>query len=228
MESGGAIVVAPCTDASAEDEFDARLRRELARELHDGVAQSLTTMLIEFEVFRREQRGRASVQTAIDAFQQSTRQVLANLRDLLYDLRNQSVEDVSLVEDLTAILEEVSGRPGTTATLRVSPGWPRRLAGPAALHLRRIVQEALQNARIHGRASHVEVALDVLGDGELELAVSDNGVGAQPELLTQGGFGILGMKERAILIQGRLIIETRPRLGTTIRLRVPAAEVMAG
>lgn len=230
MESMGTVLVeldsATADGQVAEESAGASLKRELARELHDSVAQTLTSMLIELEVFRRDQQGRASVQTAIDVFQQSTRQVLMNLREVLYDLRDERPDEDHFAEEIRACLDDAVSQHRLKTNLEISGSWPRRLTGTAALQLRRIIQEALQNARIHGRASRVRVALTTV-EGQAEVRVSDNGVGAAPDQLAQGGLGIMGMKERAILLGGRLTIETLPRIGTTVRLLVPIADIAA-
>lgn len=230
MESMGTVLVeldrATADGQTTEESAGASLKRELARELHDSVAQTLTSMLIELEVFRRDQQGRASVQTAIDVFQQSTRQVLMNLREVLYDLRDQRPDDDHFAEEIRACLEDAGSQHRVRTSLDISGSWPRRLTGTAALQLRRIIQESVQNARLHGRASRVSVALKTV-EGHAEVSVSDNGIGAVPDQLTGGGLGIMGMKERAILLGGRLTIETLPRAGTTVRLLVPIAAIAA-
>src|SRR2546430_9387851 len=66
------------------------IRRALARELHDQVAQTLTTMLIELENFKVEQTGRQGALHQLDELQESTRDVLSNLRRVLYDLRGET------------------------------------------------------------------------------------------------------------------------------------------
>src|SRR5712691_7557997 len=72
---------------------EAEIKRLIARELHDGVAQSLTTMLIEMENFKERQAGHQSVQEEVVFFQHSTREVLNDIRHLLYDLRGESSVD---------------------------------------------------------------------------------------------------------------------------------------
>ena len=74
------------------------IRRALARELHDRVAQTLTTMLIELENFKVEQTGRQSALRQLDELQDSTRDVLANLRHVLFELRGESGTEDGLVE----------------------------------------------------------------------------------------------------------------------------------
>ena len=86
--------------------------------------------------------------------------------------------------------------------------------------LYRIVQEALANVRRHARATEVEIVLRTTAR-ELVLAVRDNGVGFEPRREGQDRYGIVGMRERAKLLGGRLRVGSRPGNGTTITARVP-------
>ena len=81
------------------------IRRALARELHDRVAQTLTTMLIELENFKVEQTGRQSALRQLDELQVSTRDVLANLRHVLFELRGESGMEDGLVEAVRTALD---------------------------------------------------------------------------------------------------------------------------
>src|SRR6266571_6941319 len=80
------------------------IRRMLARELHDRVTQTLTTMLIELENFKVEQTGRQSVLRQLDELQGSTRDVLNNLRTVLYDLRGEEGIEVAFIESVRGLL----------------------------------------------------------------------------------------------------------------------------
>ena len=82
----------------------AEIRRALARELHDRVAQTLTSMLIELENFKIEQIGNQSVLREVDVLQESTRDVLSNLRHVLYDLRGHAGTEEGFVDAVRALL----------------------------------------------------------------------------------------------------------------------------
>src|SRR6266571_6164469 len=137
--------------ASYED--DTRLaegiRRDLARELHDRVTQTLTTMLIELENFKVEQTGRQSVLRQLDELQGSTRDVLNNLRTVLYDLRGEEGIEVAFIESVHGLLAKFEERTQVIASLSVAPTWPTSLRAPAALNIYRIIEEALTNMRLH-------------------------------------------------------------------------------
>jgi signal transduction histidine kinase len=139
-------------DTASSDE----IRRLLARELHDRVAQTLTTMLIELENFKVEQTGRQSVLRQVDELQESARGVLSNLRHVLYDLRGQTGREEGFADTVRTLLVRFQERTQVKAILSVSPSWPANMRSPAALNILRIIEEALNNVRIHSGAKSVD------------------------------------------------------------------------
>jgi len=210
-------------DSATSDE----IRRLLARELHDRVAQTLTTMLIELENFKVEQKGRQSVLRQVDALQESARGVLSNLRHVLYDLRGQTGREEGFAESVRALLVRFQERTQVDAVLSVSPSWPTDLRSPAALNILRIIEEALANVRTHSGAKSVEVALRPAGAGHLAVEVKDDGRGTD----TDGGrrelgLGFLGMRERALILGGRLEVDSVLGSGTTVRALIPLDQLI--
>lgn len=203
------------------------IRRLLARELHDRVAQTLTTMLIELENFKVEQKGRQSVLRQFDELQESARGVLSNLRHVLYDLRGQTGREEGFAEAVRALLVRFQERTQVTANLSVSPSWPADLRSQAALNILRIIEEALANVRMHSGAKSVEVALRPASAGHLAVEVKDDGRGTD----TDGGrrelgLGFLGMRERALILGGRLEVDSVLGAGTTVRALLPLDQVI--
>jgi two-component system sensor histidine kinase UhpB len=217
------------TELSREPEDERALaerviKQHVARELHDRVAQTLTGMLIELETFKVQQFGRESVLREATELQDSTRQVLQSIREMLYDLRGEPASEESFVSVLQGLLSRFEERTRIAVELMVSPSWPKKVRSAAALNLYRIVEEALTNIRLHSGARSVRVALEWLGGAEVALIVRDDGGGVDsPESLGLGGMGVLGMRERAVLLGGRLTVESNPGGGTTVRAVVPEA-----
>jgi two-component system sensor histidine kinase UhpB len=205
----------------------AEIRRVLARELHDRVAQTLTSMLIELENFKIEQMGNQSVLREVDVLQESTRDVLNNLRHVLYGLRGETGIEEGFVEAVRALLARFQEKTQVTTTLSVSPSWPSRLRSTAALNLYRILEEALNNVRLHSGARLVEVALGPGFDSNLALEVKDDGRGAETEAGRRlPGMGVLGMRERAVILGGRLEVESVLGGGTTVRAILPKEQLI--
>ena len=208
--------------SSHQSDTEREIKQHVARELHDQVAQTLTSMLIELETFKVEQHGRASVIREASDLQDSTRQVLQSIREMLYDLRGESASEETFVSGLQSLLAKFEERTRIAVELIVSPAWPRKLKSAAALHLYRIVEEALTNIRLHSGARTVRIALDLLAGNEMAIIVRDDGMGIQSiDSPRASGMGVLGMRERAVLLGGRLIVESLPGEGTTIRAVVP-------
>jgi signal transduction histidine kinase len=223
---GGTDTLTPVSSEPEPERSTAEqvIKQHVARELHDRVAQTLTGMLIELETFKVEQFGRASVLKEATELQDSTRQVLQSIREMLYDLRGEPASEESFVAVLQSLLTRFEERTRIAVDLIVSPSWPKKLRSAAALNLYRIVEEALTNIRLHSGARSVRVALEWLGGSELALIVRDDGAGLDSsETLGLGGMGVLGMRERAVLLGGRLTVESIPGGGTTVRAVVPEA-----
>lgn len=198
------------------------IRRALARELHDRVAQTLTTMLIELENFKVEQTGRQSVLRQLGELQESTRDVLTNLRRVLYDLRGETGIEDGFADAVRALLVRFQELTQVNATLSVSPSWPLRLRSQAALNIYRIIEEALTNVRLHSGAGLVEVALGLGPDAHVAVEVKDDGRGAESGAGDRApGMGVLGMHERAMILGGRLEVQSTVGGGTTVRAIIP-------
>ena len=207
---------------STEDE----IRRMLARELHDRVAQTLTSMLIELENFKLDQNGNHTVVKEVIGLQESTREVLNNLRRVLYDLRGSEESNERFVDAVRALLVAFQEKTHMKAILSVAPSWPARLGTTAALQLLRIIEEALTNVRLHSGGSLVEVVLGPAIDGSVVVEVRDNGRGGESDVASKTpGLGMLGMRERAVILGGRLEVQAAAGGGTSVRAVFPKEEL---
>jgi signal transduction histidine kinase len=201
---------------------ESEVKRHLARELHDSVAQILTLMVVDMENFKLDQAGQVSVVSRVDSLQESTREVLRNLRHVLYDLREEPSTDSGFVQSVRSLLGRFEGSTGIPSKLRVSSGWPSRLSSGTASNLYRIVEEALNNVRLHSGAGRVDVVLEPLGDG-VSLTVRDDGRGLPSNGSRRPGMGMMGMRERAVLLGGELNVISDGGTGTTVKAVVPRA-----
>jgi len=199
--------------------------REFARLLHDGVAQTLSSMLLELNELRMEQLGQTVVLKRVDGLERSTRKALSELRDLLRQLRARSGGDRDLVKLVKrGIRSRAGARPAVRFELVVSPVWPERIPGRTAVELHRIVEEAIENGIRHGAARQITVAFTLSPRKRYaHVAVTDDGAG----MPIRGGFkpvglGILGMRERALLLGGKVHLTRGPGgRGLTVRAIVP-------
>jgi signal transduction histidine kinase len=197
------------------------VKRLVARELHDRVAQTLTGMLIDLENFKTEPVGWNDVLRQLDLVQDSTRQVLTNLRQLLHDLRGEESVGDSFVTEVGALVSRFEERTRISAQLTVLPGWPESLTRPASLNLYRIIEEALANVQMHSGAHAVHIVLQPHSENELSVLIGDDGRGLDTDGSRRLGLGTVGMKERALLLGGQLRIESQIGDGTTVRAVFP-------
>jgi two-component system, NarL family, sensor histidine kinase UhpB len=189
-------------------------RARVARDLHDEVNQSLTGLLLHLEAAR--QAAPPGLIPELTETKALANRAMDELLSVARQLRPTTLDDLGLEAALTAHVADLEGRSGIAATFEAD-GDLRDLGPDVQLVLYRVAQEALSNAVRHSGADRVDVRVRRT-DGRVELTVSDNGRGFSFDEAS-GGLGILGMRERALLVDGELAIESRPS-GTTVRLVV--------
>jgi two-component system, NarL family, sensor histidine kinase UhpB len=193
-------------------------QRRLARELHDELGQSLTALLMHLE---RAERSTPTPELA-DA-QEATRASLEELRRIVRRLRPDALEDLGLPSALEMLAARHGDRTGMRVESDVEAPLPA-LSEEAELVIYRIAQEALTNAARHTDARAVRVALGC-DDGDVRLRITDDGNGLPAA--ARSASGIRGMRERALLVGGRLVVADRPEGGVEVRLDVPILEAHA-
>lgn len=195
-------------------------RLRLARELHDDTIQSVIALKQRVQLAERsvkDQKGKQSLRE----LESLAEQTVENLRRIIRALRPIYLEDLGLVTALEMLVRE-------TKTMQIEfqrAGQEKRLDHEVELALYRIAQEALSNVARHSKASLVTLKI-IFSDMEFVLEVSDNGIGfdlpsSPTDFAPSGHFGLLGMKERAELIGGRLEIQSETDKGTRLSVRVP-------
>jgi signal transduction histidine kinase len=202
-------------------------RRRLSRELHDDTAQALIALsrgldglgraVERLELPQKDQEWLASLQSLAD-------HTLDGVRRACRDLRPSILDDLGLRAALEWLCDSSSSR-GISSRFTCT-GTPLAMTPEAEIAIFRIAQEALSNVWRHAQASNVEVELQYL-PGSLCLRIQDNGLGFLPRRVldvphsSQGGLGLLGMRERAMLIGAELTINSLPDNGCTVALRLP-------
>ncbi|WP_232835797.1 HAMP domain-containing sensor histidine kinase [Actinocorallia populi] len=189
-------------------------RRRIARELHDEVGQSLTAVLLSLR--RLADRTSEPLHADLLDAQEVTRESLEEVRRLARRLRPGVLEDLGLGSALTSLSTEISAHTGLAVTRRFRPGLPA-LDPETELVLYRVAQEGLTNVARHAEAVHAELELHLSADAVV-LRVTDDGHGIGT---AREGAGIRGMRERALLVGGRLEVGPRPGGGTLLSLTIP-------
>ena len=201
-------------------------RDRIARDLHDGLGQALTAMLLRLQVLEdtpdfADAREQARILRATCAA------TIEEVRRVVRDIRPPALTDVGLTAAVGRDLDAIGETAGIKTSLEVAiAGDETSAAGrlPAAVesHLYRIVQEAITNAIRHAAPSHLRVGIHADGR-RVEATIRDDGRGFDPAAPGSGErpFGIVAMRERAAALGGTCSIESQPGLGTTVSVRVP-------
>ena len=203
--------------AQVEDLATTKERNRLAREIHDGLGHYLTAINMQLQAARAVldvDRDRAA--NSLGKAQTLTQEALTDVRRSVAALRSSPVESRPLPEALSVLVGE-SRAAGISTELSVS-GAPRTLTPQAGLALYRAAQEGLTNVRKHAQASRADVTLDYGDSSCVRLTVRDDGTGADDP---DGGFGLLGLRERVHFLGGEMRVETAAGQGFTLEVRVP-------
>jgi PAS domain S-box-containing protein len=198
-------------------------RQRVARELHDELGQALTAIKLDLSsLIRGLSAERAPHATQAESILALADQMIQLVRRISTELRPDLLDRLGLVAALEWAGEEFQARTGIECRLEV-PADTLVIDPERATAIFRIFQETLTNVARHASATKVDVRLAREG-GSLTLEVHDNGVGIGEERASAGrSLGILGMRERALLLGGEFSISGSPGRGTTVRVRIPLA-----
>ncbi|MER3410404.1 MAG: hypothetical protein C4306_09990 [Thermoleophilia bacterium] len=193
-------------------------RRRLARELHDETGQALTSILLGLKSIE-DTADLAQARASAARLRQLVVETLHDVRRLAVELRPKALDDFGLVPALERLAETFSEQTGLAVDFQATLGG-ERLPEEVETALYRIVQEALTNVVKHAGASRVSVVL-ARKDKAVTAVVEDDGRGFEAGKTDGRGLGLVGMRERLGLLDGRLRIESTQGTGTTIVAEVP-------
>lgn len=201
-------------------------RKRMAREIHDGPAQSLANLVMRTEIAER-MLGTSDlelIRKELIDLRGQIRSGLEEIRKIIFNLRPMALDDLGLVPTLRKFVQDFEEKNLIRAVFETA-GKEKRLPTALEAGVFRLVQEAYNNALKHANPTFVTLGLDFLEDS-IHLVIEDNGVGFHVDVVTskakaQSQFGLIGMKERVKLLQGRIDIESKPGQGTKINIFVP-------
>jgi signal transduction histidine kinase len=196
-------------------------RARIAREMHDVVAHNVSVMVVQSSAARRMlDRNPERAGAALELVEHTGREALCEMRRMLDMLRGDDdapeMAPQPSIDELEGLLDGVR-EAGIDVDLRVE-GERRRVQSSVDLSCFRIVQEALNNTIKHADAAHAHVRLRY-GDTEVEVDVTDDGRGIRSP--TNGGHGLVGMRERVAMLGGRLEAGYRANGGFEVRATLP-------
>jgi len=200
-------------------------RRRIARELHDEAGQALTALILNLEV--AEQTAEHADAQRLRRLRGIAEDTLAELRRLIYDLRPTILDDLGLAAAVRWYVKETIEPQGLAVSMAIT-GSDERLPHHVETAVFRIVQEALTNILKHAQARRAEIELQV-GPAAVRVKIMDDGRGFDLSEVTtrrDGGMGVMGMRERAELLGGRLQMTSGPD-GTRVEAVIPVGAMDA-
>ena len=197
-------------------------RRRIARELHDSTSQNLTSLIVGLRIMETNCAQCASQSKATDLRQVASK-TLDEVHDLSMRLRPRVLDDLGLAAALERLAHEWQGRYKTPVDVVIHLS--ERLPSEAETALYRIVQEALTNVARHAQAKSVSILIEKHGD-TVRAIIEDDGIGFNIRA-EQGErhLGLLGMRERAELLNGKLMIESEFQRGTSVFIEIPTSRM---
>jgi signal transduction histidine kinase len=203
-------------------EIQERERREIARELHDEIGQAITSVQMNLQMIEprlSDIAGKARLEDTLTTVEQ----VLQQVRSMSLELRPSMLDDFGLVPAVRWYLERQAQRSGLNIRFSATP-LDRRPASEIETVCYRVVQEAITNVIRHAHATRVDIELKH-EDMELHLTIQDDGIGMDVtkvfEQAARGtSMGILGLRERVLLVGGQVNIYSAPNQGARIDVQL--------
>jgi len=204
-----------------EDMIQEQERLAISREVHDEIGQNLTALKLDLAwIGRRLPADDVELAERLREMRASVDQLIVKAQHITAELRPPLLDNLGLAAAIEWQVEELRRRSVMECHLMLNEGIEvdnRHIATT----IMRIVQEALTNVIRHARATEVCISL-CERDGQVVLEVSDNGCGiTAAEMNSPTAYGVMGMRERALLCQGELSIRGTPEAGTTVCLTIP-------
>jgi PAS domain S-box-containing protein len=218
MQENARFLLQQITRAQEEE------RKRIARELHDDTIQSLVVHSQQIYNLATSQDGLPEhAVSRLEELRQQANSIIQELRRLSQDLRPAALDRLGLLSALRRLSADIAEHSGIATNITVI-GDERRLPNEVELVLFRIVQEALRNVWKHAQATSAEITVEFT-ERKIRVTVSDNGHGFDTDQVTDevrhGKLGLAGMRERASLLGGTLVVKSTSGQGTTLIAEIP-------
>jgi two-component system sensor histidine kinase DegS len=198
-------------------------RKRIAREIHDGPAQAMANVLLKSELCEKLitkdiEQAKIELKNLKNIVQQSLKEV----RKIIYDLRPSALDDLGLIPALSRYIKNFSEETGIFVDFSVLSDY-KRLSPEIEITCFRVVQEALTNIKKHSKAKNASVKFE-FGMRFISIIIKDDGIGFDKENIGQG-YGLMGMKERVEILNGKFEISSFKNKGTQIYISIPVRGV---
>lgn len=201
-------------------------RKRISREIHDGPAQLLANLVLRTEIVERMlgKQEFGMVMNEIIDLKGQVRSSLEEMRKVIFNLRPMALDDLGLIPTLRKYVHDYEEKTKIRATFETK-GKEHRMSSPMETAIFRLVQEALTNASKHAFPTYVGVEITFQAQ-MIKIMVQDNGLGFKVDQLEKKTkehthFGLIGMRERVELLEGRMEIESAANMGTKIIIHIP-------
>jgi signal transduction histidine kinase len=207
-------------------------RQRISFELHDSVAQDLSTSKIICEMLLKDNSFRPEVRKQVSEISENLHKTLSNVRDLSYELRPPGLEDLGLTHTMHELCDDFSKKTGVRNDFQSAGMDSLNLNYNTKINLYRVLQEALNNVRKHSDASNVKIRL-IASFPNIILRIEDDGKGFDlKDRLTRTSnekrMGLSSMEERVGLLLGRIDIKSIPGKGTKVFIEIPQRDENIG
>lgn len=203
--------------------------KRVAREIHDGPAQTLTHLKIEIQLLKSLIEGNETeeAKVEINSIESHLKDAIDETRQIIYDLRPMSLDDLGIVPTLENFIKSFKVNKGLEISLRVvdDENLVNKIPEVLKLVIFRLTQEALNNIYKHANAKNVVIYFEVMRK-TLRLRIIDDGKGFEVnktfnDIKNTGNFGLIGMKERIELVDGEIKFDSKINEGTKIIVTIP-------
>ncbi len=198
-------------------------RRRVSRELHDETSQSLANFIVRLSTLSRLVDDQ-EVLAQLQVLRMQAAATLEGVNRIVMDLRPGLLDEYGLAPAVQWYADARLSENGVRVKMTIR-GAQRELSSHAQASIYRIMQEAINNIAQHAQASHVQIVIDWQEDA-LRIEIQDDGRGFELQHAldsTKGHFGLLGMRERVLMLNGKMDIHTTPGQGTTLIFVIPYA-----
>ncbi len=205
-------------------------RLKISRDLHDHIAQDLSTLKIGLETLFKDQSN--DVKRKLDGLSDILQRSIAAVRDMAYDLRPPGLDQLGLVKTLYLYCEDFSKSGGVEIDFAAAGVDELPMEYEMEINIYRLIQEALNNIKRHAGASHVMIRL-VASSPDIVIRIKDDGKGfnvkaRRKQALEEKRMGLQSMVERVRLLDGKIQFQSKPNMGTYIRIEIPLKERASG
>lgn len=194
-------------------------RKRVAREIHDGPAQSIANLVFRVELAQKMMdKDKDKAKEELKTLKDMVRYSVKDVRKIIYDLRPMSLDDLGLIPTIRRYIEKFEEQTDLEVELKVMGNF-KNIPKTHEITIFRIIQEALNNVHKHAEASHCDLKIEFTNN-KINVLIVDNGTGFEIDEVGEGKYGLINMRERCELINAKMNINSNNN-GTRISIIVP-------